>query len=56
MTIEKSFKESVVVNLNKPPDITSHQAGRKVQRISGPQRPVMQVPLTPLPRAYCLSV
>ncbi|MEC4685969.1 MAG: tRNA pseudouridine(55) synthase TruB [Nitrospirota bacterium] len=35
MIIEKSFKESVVVNLNKPPDITSHQAGRKVQRLLG---------------------
>ncbi|NOY39176.1 MAG: tRNA pseudouridine(55) synthase TruB [Nitrospirae bacterium] len=35
MSVDRSFNENVVINLNKPPDITSHQAGRKVQRILG---------------------
>jgi len=35
MTVGKVFGEGAVVNLHKPPDITSHQAARKVQRLLG---------------------
>jgi tRNA pseudouridine55 synthase len=54
MTIEKSFKDSVVINLNKPPDITSHQAGRKVQRILGASKAGHAGTLDPLAEGVLL--